>query len=307
MPDKTAKPSVTEFNFAHPALCLPNSFFALSHGEPVLQVDLGDARGAIPLRQVAQMFSISPESGDGQLLGMVAQSLRFVRIIQNGDRIPSEIVDGTASWTIESRHRDLAFIKIGGSLLKAIAGARADATATLDESEEAKRRMREQAAEIAALVGVAVERKQEVVDRVEVLANELAFLEALREYFKPVFDIGRKLREMQKLARGDRELDHQLRRIQSLLKVPVEKYRAWFDEVEAGTGEAVAALKQFEGTVAMLRRHRDNLHFETLAWEDLPQRWKALDPAKDEAMLEIGRLYRFLASRYLDTKVWFGG
>ncbi|MDZ5647432.1 hypothetical protein [Nitrospirillum sp. BR 11828] len=303
--DKSAKPNVTEFRFAHPALCLPNSFFTLSHGEPVLQVDLGDARGAIPLRQVSQMFSIAPDSGDGQLLGMIAQSLKFVRIIHNGDRIPSEILDGTASWSIESRHRDMAFLKIGGSLLKAIAGHRAD-SAALDESEEAKRRMREQAAEIAALVGLAVERKQEVVDRVEVLANELAFLEALREYFKPVFDIGRKLREMQKLARGDRELDHQLRRIQSLLKVPVDKYRGWFDEVEAGTGEAVAALKQFEGTVAMLRRHRDNLHFETLAWEDIPQRWKSVDPAKDEAMLEIGRLYRFLASRYLDTKVWFG-
>ncbi|MEE3626850.1 hypothetical protein UCD39_23205 [Nitrospirillum sp. BR 11752] len=302
--DKSAKPNVTEFRFAHPALCLPNSFFTLSHGEPVLQVDLGDARGAIPLRQVSQMFAIAPDSGDGQLLGMIAQSLKFVRIIHNGDRIPSEILDGSASWSIEPRHRDMAFLKIGGSLLKAIAGARD--TATLDESEEAKRRMREQAAEIAALVGLAVERKQEVVDRVEVLANELAFLEALREYFKPVFDIGRKLREMQKLARGDRELDHQLRRIQSLLKVPVDKYRGWFDEVEAGTGEAVAALKQFEGTVAMLRRHRDNLHAETLAWEDIPQRWKSVDPAKDEAMLEIGRLYQFLASRYLDTKVWFG-
>ncbi|MDE1147334.1 MAG: hypothetical protein PW843_12055 [Azospirillaceae bacterium] len=305
MTDKTAKPNVKDFTFTHQALSLPNSFFTLSHGEPVLQIDLGDARGTIPVKQVAQMFSIAPDSTDGQLLGMVASSLKFVRIIHNGDRIPSEILDGTASWTIEARHRDLAFIKIGGSLLKAIAGAR-EHTA-LDESEEAKRRMREQAAEIASLVGLPPDRKQEVVDRVEVLANELGFLEALREYFKPVFDIGRKLREMQKLARGDRELDHQLRRIQTLLKVPVDKYREWFDEVEAGTGEAVAALKQFEGTVAMLRRHRDGLHFETLAWEDIPQRWKALDPAKDEAMFEISRLYRFLASRYLDTKVWFSG
>ncbi|MBB6249824.1 hypothetical protein [Nitrospirillum iridis] len=306
MLDKTAKPNITEFSFTHPALCLPNSFFTLSHGEAVLQIDLGDARGAIPLRQVSQMFSVPPDSGDGQLLGMIAQSLKFVRIIRNGDRIPSEILDGTASWSIESRHRDMAFLKIGGSLLKAIAGARGDAS-SLDESEDAKRRMREQAAEIAAIVGLPTERKHEVVDRVEMLANELAFLEALREYFKPVFDIGRKLREMQKLARGDRELDHQLRRIQSLLKVPVDKYRSWFDEVEAGTGEAVAALKQFDGTVAMLRRHRDALHFETMAWEDIPQRWKSLDPAKDEAMFEVSRLYRFLASRYLDTKVWFGG
>ncbi|WP_044561954.1 hypothetical protein [Azospirillum sp. B4] len=306
MLNKTAKPNVTEFSFTHAALCLPNSFFTLSHGEAVLQIDLGDARGAIPLRQVAQMFSIAPDSTDGQLLGMIAQSLKFVRIIRNGDRIPSEILDGTASWSIESRHRDMAFLKIGGSLLKAIAGVRADTT-TLDESDEAKRRMREQAAEIAALVGVAVERKQEVVDRVEVLANELAFLEALREYFKPVFDIGRKLREMQKLARGDRELDHQLRRIQSLLKVPVKNTAPGSMSWRPGRAKAWRPLKQFDGTVAMLRRHRDALHFETMAWEDIPQRWKTLDPAKDEAMFEVGRLYRFLASRYLDTKVWFGG
>lgn len=308
MADKAAKPAITEFIFQHPALRLANSFFSLSLGEPVLQVDLGDARGAIPLRQVAGLFNIDPESPDGQLLGLVASSLRYVRFIRHGDRIPTEIIDGTASWHIDNRHRDMALLKLGGSILKAIMGGRPDSPLTmLEEGEEAKRKVREKAAEIAALAGLPPERKQEVMDHVDLLVNEMAFIEALRDYFKPVFDIGRKLRAIQKQARGDRELDQQLRRMQTLLKTPVTSLSNRFDEVEGATGEAVVALRQFEATLAMLRRHRDDLHAETLLWGDIPARWRDLNPDNPDAIQDVNQLYRFLARNYLDAKVWISG
>lgn len=308
MSDRSAAtaPAFTEFNFQHPALRLDNAFFTLSLGEPVLLVDLGDARGAIALRRVARQFGIEPESADGQLLDLVAASLRFVRFIRHGDRIPSEILDGTASWSIDNRHREMALLKLGGAILKALTGGRPDdaTLAGLEEGDEAKRKVRERAIEIAALAGLPPERKQEVVDRIDLLANELAYIEALRDYFKPVFDIARKLRAIQRHARGDREMDQQLRRMQTLLKTPITSLRNRLDEVEGATGEAMSALRQFEATLALLRRQRDALHAETLLWGDIPARWAALDPDREDAMLEVGPLYRFLARHYLDSKVW---
>ncbi|HYE49820.1 MAG TPA: hypothetical protein VEB20_09535 [Azospirillaceae bacterium] len=311
MPDPTTpQPApAAVFDFQHRALRLENALFTLTGQamEPVLQVDLGDARGTIPLRQVQDMFAIPADSPDGRLLQLVASGLKHVRFIRHGDRVPSEILDGTASWSIDDRHREMALIKIGSGILKAITGSRAAVPAVVDEGDEAKRRMREAAAEIAALAGLPPTRKQEVVDRIEVLANELAYLEALRDHFKPVFDIPRKLREMGKTFRGDRELDFQLRRIQDLLKTPVATFSRQFEEVDAGVGEPVSALKQYDATVKLLRRHRDALHYETMAWGDIPQRWRTLNPAKDEALFELSGLYRFLAGRYLTTRVWAGG
>jgi len=298
----------TVFDFQHRALRLENALFTLSGSmmEPVLQVDLGDARGAIPLSKVQDMFGIPADSPDGLLLRTVASSLKHVRIIRHGDKIPSEILDGTASWQIDDRHRDFALIKIGSAILKAITGAR-QGLAVVDEGEEAKRRMREAATDIAELVGLPPTRKQEVVDRIEILANELAYLEALRDHFKPLFDIARKLREMGKLYRGDRELDYQLKRIQDLLKTPIAQFSKQFDDIDMAVGEPVNALKQFEPTLKLLRRTRDALHYESMVWAGIPDSWRTLNPAKEEAVWHLSELYRFLASHYLTTKVWAGG
>ena len=53
-------------------------------------------------------FDLSPETGDGKLLGIVEKALRYVREIKPNDSIPHELLDGTASWTVEEKHRTIA-------------------------------------------------------------------------------------------------------------------------------------------------------------------------------------------------------
>lgn len=92
-----AKP--VAFIFQNKALTLEGSAFVLSpcSDRPVLKVDIGDERGTIPLAAVKQTFGIASDSEDARLLQLVEKSLRFVRLIRHGDKIPSEILDGTAS------------------------------------------------------------------------------------------------------------------------------------------------------------------------------------------------------------------
>src|SRR3954471_14940880 len=114
----------TTFTFAHQALKLPNAMFALNPAnfEPVYKVEIGESRGVIPLTHLKQTFAIDEESDDGKLLGVVASSLRFVRLIRHGDTIPTEILNGSASWPIDDSHRERAQARVFVSAIAALTG-----------------------------------------------------------------------------------------------------------------------------------------------------------------------------------------
>lgn len=300
-PPPAGKP--VAFIFKHKALSMEGTVFALhpTTGEAVMRVDLGDTRGSVPLAQVRTTFQIPAASEDARLLSLVEKSLRHVRIIRPGDRIPSEILDGSASWTIDDRHREMAYLKLSTALLSRL-GVEAGAA----ESEQAKGQIKERGDALARLVGLPEDRRQEVVDRVEMLANELAFIEALRDFWKPLFDLPRKLRDLGKQATLDREFSDEIRRVQGLLKSPVDETRAALDAVDERLADLAKALTEFERTVKLIRGRRDGLHARSLEWAPLLETWKAIRVERGEGALAVGPLYRFLAPRYLNTKVWAG-
>ena len=64
-----------------------------------------------PFRSVCVLrreFDLGDESNDAKLLDSVAKSLKYVKQIRPNDLIPQEILDGTASWSVEDRHRAVA-------------------------------------------------------------------------------------------------------------------------------------------------------------------------------------------------------
>ncbi len=301
--------SLESFSFEHPALRLEGAFFTLQPGslEPVMRVRLGGSSGTVPLRQVAATFDIKPDSPDGLLLRKVEVALRHVPAIRHGDRIPSEVVTGQASWAIEDRHKEMAALRIVGPLFRTI--GRADLGAlegTSDTAEAVRRQVRDVAEEIARRIGLEPSRRQEVVDRADLLVGEMAFIEALRGYYKPVFDMSRKLREIAKAHARDRGFADQLTSAQNLLKTPVQKLQKVLDDADALVADPVKALREVEATVKKLRRLRDALHFETMRWGDLPPRWATLRTDRDEAAGEALSLSRFLSTNFYSVKSWAG-
>ncbi len=56
------------------------------------------------------------------MLEQVAQGLKFVRDIRPGDTIPRELLDGTASWSIDESHKVLAKNKVMAAVAAWVSG-----------------------------------------------------------------------------------------------------------------------------------------------------------------------------------------
>src|ERR1700761_7085068 len=84
--------------------------FRLSEGTrvPSMVVQLESQDAVLPLRSVAREFKLEPQSGDGRMLGLIEQALDFVVSIRLGDKLPSELYGGEASWEPSAQDRRVA-------------------------------------------------------------------------------------------------------------------------------------------------------------------------------------------------------
>ena len=91
----------TTCSFEHSGFSvLQSPLFRLTEGDrvPAMAIELDGIQAMVPLRAVAKLFNIEPDSPDGRLLGLVAEALRFVVCIRIGDKLPTEVLSGEASW-----------------------------------------------------------------------------------------------------------------------------------------------------------------------------------------------------------------
>ena len=72
------------------------------------------------LRSVAREFRIDPKSADGQMLGLIEQALDFVVALKLGDKLPSELSGGEASWQPNAQDRRVATSRVRHSLLRCV-------------------------------------------------------------------------------------------------------------------------------------------------------------------------------------------
>ncbi len=97
----------THFLFEHKVFTLKGARFALTEdgSTPAFHVELGTLIASLPLGTLRGEFASIAIRRMTSLLTVVEKSLRFVREIRPGDSIPRELLDGTASWSVEERHR----------------------------------------------------------------------------------------------------------------------------------------------------------------------------------------------------------
>jgi hypothetical protein len=299
------------FLFAHKVFSVAGSYFALAAdtSEPTFYVPLGNVQGVLSLPQLVSGFSLEG-TPDEDLLKTVQKSLRFVKRIHPGDSFPGEILDGTASWSVDDRHRMIAESRLRVQLGSWIAGSEAqvrDVTELLKIANDPliRDKMQEAITKIAEQLGLGRERRVEVLDRVDRLARELSYIEALRDRFAAVKMIVMKLGQLAALYGPERGFTGEVRRVLVLMRKPVSEFDGIFGQVDGQTGEIVSVLGNFEGQIGFIRDIRDTLHGKFMPWDDLIRHWQELAvEAGPPAEILLRATYRFLARRFSQDETW---
>jgi hypothetical protein len=291
---------------------VPESYFTIADDtqEPTFYVPLGDVQAALTLPALKSGFDLGPDSNDARLLSFVEKGLGYVRRIHPGDSIPQEILDGTASWAVEERHRMLAESRLMVQLATWLAGKEAEVNDLTDLLKMAsdpniRGRVQEAVSEIAERLGIGRDRKGEVLDRVARLGRELSYVEALRDRFSSVRMIVMKLGQLADLYAADRGVGEEIGRILVLMRKPVGETDTLFAQVDAQTGEILSVLRKFDAQVKFIREARDDLHRRFMLWDDLIARWQDLTVAASPAAETLLRdTYRFMARHFPQSSDW---
>jgi hypothetical protein len=300
----------THFDLQHAVFQMEDvRFLVAADDQPSMLMKLGDVDVAMTIKALRAEFKLDL-TADGDLLDQLVEGLRFVKVIRPGDSIPREILDGSASWSIEERHHDIAKGRITLQISTWLGGEEqviSDENSLLQLAEDPAIKQRVQAAfaEIAVRLGLPRDRKQEVIDRIETLARELAYVEALRERFGVIGKLRAKLMEFRTIYRRDRSIDEELQRIENLMRRPFAEIEAIFDQVDAQSGEIIAMLRNINNQIEFIRKSRDDLHVRMMLWDDVVVEWAGLKPERsldNEAVLRS--LYRFLARNFNIEKTW---
>lgn len=281
-------------------------------GVPVVVSHLGAQLVSLPLRSLAREFGITPDMPDHRMLDLIAQALDYVVALKIGDPLPAEILTGDASWEPSPLHRQLASARLQLHLVRWLAGAGAAEEGPLTPQmllasvEDPGVRPKVQHALREAAARLEVADGEAVAARVEDLAHELAYIEALRERLHSrVEALEGRLRGAERAVsdRGRRDMLIQARRLTGQALVQIN---ARFEEVDAQTGEVLPALKNMDGQRSFIRSHRDWLYRSHCAWSPVLEAWDAYAGTQADmafwALIE--RTYHFVAPRFMAFQAW---
>ncbi len=299
----------THFAFEHKIFSVPGAHFKLTHGsrEPALYVKLGEIQGAVPVSSICAEFGIDEESSDAELLRTITGSLKFVKEIHPGDSIPTELLSGEASWTIEEVHRNVARGRITMQLVSWLSGSEEIITNSgeleaIASDPETKEKVQSAFKEIAKKLGIT---KDDVVEKVDDIIRELSYIEALRDHYSLIRKINSNIDSLQVVYRRDRGMMEDINRIHALITPVIQAFERSFDEVDAQTCEVLTILKNFDPTVDFVRRTRDDLHQRFMVWDDMIKGWKNLMPEEGpQVERQLKETYRFLAQNFMQGQSW---
>jgi hypothetical protein len=305
----------THFDFQHKVFSLPGAFFCQEPNskEAVLNILLGDLKAALAFPTLMESFQIEEGSHDARLLEIIEQGLAFVKQIRPGEEIPGELLDGRASWSVEDKHRIIAKGRLTVQIVSSFTGnemivSDIDELEQLVEDPQTKERMKAAFAKIAERLKLTNNAEQYLTDRIDDLAQELSYIEALRDRFKHIRRIDQAMAKLATIYRTDRTFCSELNRMQGLIRKPLREYDMIFDQADAQTGDIVGALRNFHPTIQFIRKIRDDLRAKLLEWEDLLQGWDEITMERSPKVEALQKqTYRFLASRYIETTVWKRG
>ena len=271
---------------------------------PMFAIDLGDTEGLLAIGALKRQFNIAPDSADDRMITLAVRSLTYVNEIRPGDNIPNEILTGKASWTIDPRHTEIARKRLELQLLasvdkKPVALSDVKEITSYLAQPEIRAKLREAFGDAAKAMGRPGDDHAYVLAQMAAYSRELAYVEALREWFLQVGSLNKKIPLVAKAFSDDKRLKGELVQMQALLPAALKEYRTIFSAIDAESADVIAALAALDKKVAAIREGRDKLHNLTLVWKDIVATWKGFSKEQAPRYLDVAQTtYRFLAQRH---------
>ena len=305
-----AGPRNTHFDFWAKVFQAPGACFMLKgkDKEPMFGVDMGGGQGLVSLKDLRRTFFIAQGSHDDKLIDRAVAGLHYVPDIRPGDEIPNELLDGTASWTVARRHKQIARDRLQLQLLSWMNGspmsyANSDELKKLMEDTENKKMLREAFGKAAVALGLQKNESDKVLDRIETLAREICYIEALRERSREIVKIRANLEILTKVYNADQRASADIGRMKILIVKGVQEVQNILDNIDAETADVLGALMAIEDIIRSVRKARDDLHFLMMEWDSPLAKWKGLNMVKSpEIDKALAATYQFLAMRYSTGK-----
>jgi hypothetical protein len=218
--------------------------------------------------------------------------------------VPRRLLDGTAAWRLEERHLAIAKGRMAVRISDWLGGAQPLSVGDVDlenlvDHPHAKLRMKMGTAKLAEKLGLGARHRLQVVGRIEVLARELAYVEALRERQYQVRSLLAKVEDFADVYAGDPTVAPQLFRLRGLLIWPADELDALLGQVDAITGDPLSLLRSFDGHVTAVRELRDALDAHLVPWDEVLAQWQGIGPVRSPAAeAAIETLLRFATRQF---------
>ena len=264
-------------------------------GLAVMALRLGDQEAQLPLDSLRREFSIGKETADGRMLDLIGSALDYVSFLQQGDRLPSEIRTGEASWQPSPSHLRLAATRLqvdfcswimpGGSWAQS---GRDDLTVLRIAGDPALRdEVRAAAEQASARLGVGGH--VQVLSLLAELARELSYIEALRErLLEPVRSLCRRTRGMVRSGKRKVMSSDTLSQVHRLMVIALKQVAERFEDVDAQTADIADMLREADSVRRVIRTNRDWLYRSQRAWDPILESWRQFE---DTASEDSGALF----------------
>jgi len=291
---------------------LGDPVFRLSEGARIasMVIQLDGQEAVLPLQSLAREFKLGPETGDGQMLSLIEQALDFVVSLKLGDKLPTELNGGEASWEPTTQDRRIASGRVRHNIVRSVfarLGTQANISggAAPGWEEDPKNAAMLKQAITGAVTLLEGTDEDEVTIRIAAICEEMAYIEAMRRALAK--GIGTLKDKLLHMPTGDVPISQQetVKQVQSLARLGIKEIMGRFDEVDVRLDDILAILRDIPKVVASLRRQRDWLFRTNRAWAPVFADWGNAPKHFDEFLLKVvERTYLFLAPRFMSFKEW---
>lgn len=281
-------------------------------GLPIMAITLGEREAQLPLGALRREFSIEDDSPDGRMLDLIGSALDYVPSLAPGDKLPTEVLTGEASWRPSPKHIKLATTRIYLNMVSWLAPSSPWASA--DRDEITLLRLADDPAlkqEIFSLAIPAAQRLElhdagNLLRLLDEMAREMAYIEALRQ--RLLVRVEGLCRRMAAILVARRRLaacpSDTLAQVHRLALLAYRQLTDRFDDVDAQTGEFSSLMRNVENQRQFIRSNRDWLYRNQRIWDALLGQWEQMEETADDIAALLAKTYQFLAPRFMPTKQW---
>lgn len=299
--------------FKHPFFtAVKGTFFRMidETDTPVMVTPLETGAVDLKFASVERELALKENDPDLIMLHHVGEALKYVQGMRIGDKFPAELRSGKPSWDVTEKHRKIAQSRVSMQLVTWMSGDEevmtdADQLAMIADDPAMKEKINEAFGAAAEKLGIDRENREEVVNLVGGLSEELAAIEAVRDRFKRVTVVEERISELSKIYKSERSVLDTIIPVTRLCGVAMKGFRSSIDEIDAQTGEIMAVLRNMALQVKFIREKRDDMHRRLWSWDQIVAKWE-MTPARrgPDAEKLLQETYHFLAQRFLPQKEW---